>query len=237
MMTAQISQKSAILGIVEIVATVAVLAVTHAPAAQAQTESYITDADLAAACEGVCNTFVPPHTEDECEELHRDQFNEETLRHHDRSGHLANRQAEEWEESEGIFFDEMDALEDVRDERIAIARAVCVTRIAGASAALTACLAKVTVTGPGAIAGAALCVDLYTAAVAGFIVTLNREVGDAKEDFGDANELAAERLEDREDKIKALYNDRLILNEVSRHESAIALIGEDLRLCLQRVNN
>lgn len=63
-----IIKKSAILGIVGIIVT-AVLAVTHAPPAQAQTESYITDADLAAACEGVCNTFVPPHTEDECEEL------------------------------------------------------------------------------------------------------------------------------------------------------------------------
>ena len=149
---------------------------------------------------------------------------------------LANRRAEEWEESEGIFFDEMDALESVRDERIAIARAVCVTRMAGASAALTACLAAITVTGPGAIVGVGLCAAGYTAACAGFIVTLNREVGDAKKDFNDANELASERLEDREDKIKALYDDRLIPNEESRHESAIALIDEDLQICLERVS-
>ena len=44
---------------------VVVLAAGLAPPTNAQ-ESYITDADLAAACEGVCNTFVPPQTEDEC---------------------------------------------------------------------------------------------------------------------------------------------------------------------------
>ena len=121
---------------------------------------------------------------------------------------MAAKRAKEWGESEGIFWDEREALEAVRDERIAIARAVCVTRIAGAAAALTACLAKVTVTGPGAIVGAALCAGLYSAAVTGFIVTLNREVGDAKEDFKDKNNLSVERLEDREDKIKALYDDR-----------------------------
>ena len=33
--------------------------------AQAQ-ESYIIDTDESAACEGVCNTFVPPQTEEEC---------------------------------------------------------------------------------------------------------------------------------------------------------------------------
>ena len=68
-------------------------------------------------------------------------------------------------------------------------------------------------------------------------MTLNREVKDARKDFNDANELAAERLEDREDKIKALYDDRLIPNEVSRHISALDLILADFRLCVERVNN
>ena len=66
---------------------------------------------------------------------------------------------------------------------------------------------------------------------------LRDEVDDAREDFARDNELAAERLEDREDDIKALYDDRLIPNEESRNESNMALIREDLRICLERVNN
>lgn len=46
------------------------------PTAQAQTESYITDIDEAAACEGVCNIYVPPQTKDECRELARSRFYE-----------------------------------------------------------------------------------------------------------------------------------------------------------------
>lgn len=56
----------------------AVLAVALAepapPTAQAQTESYITAADEAAACEGVYNTYVPPTTEDECRALAADRL-------------------------------------------------------------------------------------------------------------------------------------------------------------------
>lgn len=213
---------------------VVVLAVGLAPpTAQAQTESYITDADEAAACEGVCNTYVPPQTEDECKQLHRDRFNEETLRHHDRSGRLANRRAEEWEESLGIFFDEMDAITAVRDEKIVLAKAAYATAIAGYTAGFAACMALTTPT-PGV--GWALCTATYVALAAKAGMELDRKVAAAREVFKDQNELAAERLEDREDKIKALYDDRLIPNEVSRHESAIALIDEDLRLCLDRVS-
>ena len=203
------------------------------PTAQAQEESYITDAAEAASCASVCNTFVPPQTEDECEELHRDRFNEETLRHHDRSVHLANRRAEEWEESEGIFFDEMDAITAVRDEKIAIAAAQHAVAMAGYTAGFAACMAVTTPT-PGV--GWALCAATYLSLMTKSTAEFSRKVDAAREAFNDQNELAAERLEDREDAIKALYDERLIPNEESRHESAIALIDEDLRLCLERVN-
>ncbi len=48
------------------VAVIAVALCGLAPTAQAQEESYITDAAEAAACASVCNTFVPPQTEEEC---------------------------------------------------------------------------------------------------------------------------------------------------------------------------
>ena len=64
---------------------VGVLASGLAPPALAQTESYITDADEAAACEGVCNTYVPPQTEEECRELHLERFNAEYSRHYART--------------------------------------------------------------------------------------------------------------------------------------------------------
>ena len=146
---------------------------------------------------------------------------------------MATRRAEEWEESLGIFFDEMEAITAVRDEKIAIAKASLATSVAGYTAGFAACMALTTPT-PGV--GWALCAATYLSLVTRANVEFSRKVDAARESFNDQNELAAERLEDREDKIKALYDDRLIPNEVSRHESAIALIDEDLRLCLERVS-
>ncbi len=214
--------KWATLGIAGIAVALAGLA---PPTAQAQTESYIN------SCQPGC--YVPPQTEDECEELHRDRFNDETLRHHDRMAHLATRRAEEWEESLGIFFDEMDAITEVRDEKIAIAKAAYAVSIAGYTAGFAACMALTT---PTPSVGWALCSATYVALAAKAGADLDRKVAAARESFNDQNELAAERLEDREDKIKALYDDRLIPNEESYHESAIALIDADLRLCLERVS-
>ena len=127
----------------------------------------------------------------------------------------------------------MDAITAVRDETIALAKAVYATAIAGYTAGFAACMALASPT-PGV--GWALCAATYLSLVTRANMELSRKTNAAREVFNDQNELASDRLEDREDKIKALYDDRLIPNEVSRHESAIALIDEDLRLCLERVN-
>lgn len=225
-------------GLLGVIVSLAVSAVTinYAPPAEAQTESYITEADEAAACEGVCNTFVPPQTEAECEELMRTRFYDEYFRHSNRMGILSNRRAEEWEESLGIFFDEMDAITAVRDERIKLAKAAYAVKFTGLTAAFAACLAKATATGPLSPGAYLLCSGLYGAGVAAAANELNNEMYEAREVFNDQNELASDRLDDREEKIKALYDDRLIPNEKSRHQSTIALIDRDLGLCLERVN-
>ena len=127
-MTPEISSKTAILGFVGIV--VAVLTVKQAPPTLAQEESDITDAAESASCANVCNTFVPSQTEDECQDLYWERFNEEERRHLNTSVRLKTRRQEEWDESTWIFFDEMEALEAVRDERIKIASGVYMTRIA-----------------------------------------------------------------------------------------------------------
>ena len=169
----------------------AVLAVTQAPKAQAQEESYITDAAEAAACASVCNTFVPPQTEQECRTLYWERWEEEYLRNFDALIRLANRQQAELETSHDIYYEEWIALKAVNDERVAIARAVA-TRIAGAISAYAACLASITVTGPAAITAAAICPSLYASACAGFIVTMNREFKDAGADFARDNRIARE---------------------------------------------
>ena len=223
--------KLAVLGI-----AVVVLASGLAPPTKAQ-ESYITDADLAAACEVVCNTFAAPQTEDECIELANSRLYEEDLRHLKASVRLKTRHQEEWDESVGIFFDEKDALIAVRDERIQLAQAAYAVKFSGLTAAFAACLGVGSATEPLAPGVYLRCSGLYAAGVATAWDALRDEVDDAREDFARDNELAAERLEDREDNIKALYDDRLIPNEESRNESNMALIREDLRICLERVNN
>ena len=221
---------------------VAVLTVTQAPPTLAQTESYITAADEASACEGVCNTYVPPQDEQECRDLANERWQTEYFRSTSALGRLQTRRKAELQESEDIFVDEEDASSAVLKERVHIATAVCTTRIAGAAAALTACLAS---PAGATIAGAILCSSTYTAAVAGFLATMKREVDAAWKAKRDANELARHRKNDRDAAIKALYDKRAIkalydkreANETAQSDLTLALIEEDLRICLERVNN
>ena len=231
-MDTTLTKKLATLGIVGVV--VAVLAITHAPpTAQAQTESYITDAADEAACNSVCNTFVPPQDEQECRDLANERWQTEYFRSTSALGRLQTRRKAELEESQEIFVDEEDASFAVCKERVHIAYAVCTTRIAGAAAALTACLAS---PAGASIVGAALCSSTYAAACAGFLVTMKREVDAAWKVRHKDNELARHRAADRDDAINSLY-DKLEENENALSQSNLALIDEDLRICLERVNN
>ena len=108
--------------------------------------------------------------------------------------------------------------------------------MAGATVALTTCLASITATGPAGITAAALCSSVYTAAVASFWVTMKREVDAAWEVRYRDNKLARHRKNDRDDAINALY-DKRNENENALNLSNMALMEEDLRLCLERVNN
>ena len=149
---------------------------------------------------------------------------------------LARRQQAELDASHDIYHKEWVALKAVYDERVAIARAVCATRIAGATSAYAACLLSITATGGAGITAAALCSGVYTAACAGFIVAMKREFSDAAKDFDNEDRIAREDWDDRDSAIIALY-DKREANENARNQSHLALIEEDLRLCLERVNN
>ena len=224
--------KKATLGIAVIAVALAGLA---PPTAQAQTESYITASDEAAACEGVCNTFVPPQDEQECRDLANERWQTEYFRSTSALGRLQTNRKAELQESYEIFVDEEDASFAVLKERVHIAYGVYALHMAGAAAALTACLASITATGPAAIGAAAICSSAYAASVAGFALSLKREVDAAWKVRHKNNELARHRADDRDGAINALY-DKREENENALSESNLALIDEDLALCLERVN-
>ncbi len=229
-------QKTTTLGLIWCVVFVAALAVnfTHAPTAEAQEESYITDAAEAASCENVCNTFVPPQDEQECRDLASSRFHEEMDRHASTFGRLPTQRQAELDESQAMFEAEDDAFIAVRDERIALATAAFAVKVAGATAGLTACLAKAPA-GPPGLAAAALCLASFHAIYASFLVALNSEIGDAWKDYHKDHRLAVYRAEKRDDAIKSHYDGR-IDSEQSRHENTMGLINRDLSLCLERVN-
>lgn len=78
------------------IAVIALAGLAPVTLAQAQTESYITDVDEAAACEGVCNTFVPPQTEKECRGLVQSRIYEEEAQHASAVNRLSRNRQENW---------------------------------------------------------------------------------------------------------------------------------------------
>lgn len=64
----------------------------------------------------------------------------------------------------------------------------------------------------------------------------DREVADANKDYNKDNEIVLDHFNDRDDAIKAQYA-REIDNEETHHESTLALILEDHRICMERVIN
>lgn len=165
---------------------------------------------------GVCNTYVPPQTEDECCELARSRFYDEENRHSERMVRLYTKRQEEWDESNEIFVDENLALIAVRDERTKIAKAHYATAVAGYTAGFAACMGAASPTFGG---GWVLCGATYLSLVAKAGVDFDRKVANAEEDYKRDNHLASDRLEDRKNATKSLYDDRLIPNEESRNES------------------
>lgn len=222
--------KLATLGFVGVIVSLAVLAVN-----QAQEESYITDAAEAASCANVCNTFVPPQTEDECEELMRTRFYEEYWRNSNALGRLASSEEKELEASHDIYHEEWVALKAVLDERVGLAKAAYVVKATGLTAAFYACLAKSAGTGPLSPGAFLLCSGLYTAGMAAAWQALRVEVADANSDAAAERRIAREDWDDRDGATIALY-DKREANEDAAHRSQLALIDKDFGLCLERVN-
>lgn len=140
------------------------------------------------------------------------------------------------DESDGIFFDEKDALIAVRDKRIGLDQAAYAAKVAGLTTAFAYCLVAVSATDPLTPGAYLLCSGPYAAGMAAAGNELNNEMYYAKKEYSNANSIAAGVWDRRNKKIKALYN-RLISNEILRHESNRALNYEDLRLCVERMRN
>lgn len=135
-----VNPKLATLGVVGVIVSVAVLAVNFAPPAMAQTESYITDAEEAASCEGVCNTFVPPQDEDECRALASEHWADEYEYNLSRLTRIQTLYNDALEVAANIRLDERAAAGAVRLERINAAKAVAATAIVAAKAKFTKCI-------------------------------------------------------------------------------------------------
>lgn len=74
-------------------------------------------------------------------ELWHSQIWEEENQQVSAVGRLARARQEEWDESNGIFFDEDDPLRTVRDKKIGSAKAAYATAAAGYTSAYAACMA------------------------------------------------------------------------------------------------
>ena len=168
------SKIKATLGIAVIAVALAWLA---PPTAQAQTESYITAADEAAACEGVCNTYVPPQTEDECRELAGERWAAEYERNNRRVTRIQLLYNEAIDVSREIAEDELKAIGAIQGEAHNAAKAVAATAIAGAKAKFSACvLAASALPSPADFAAVSKCIGWHALAMAGIITAYNRSI-------------------------------------------------------------
>ena len=232
-MTSLVAPEKTPLGIAGVVVAVLGLAMT----AQAQTESYITDADEAASCEGVCNTYVPPQDEAECRALAAERWQAEYQYNISRVARIQSLYDSAMESSLDIYTDELGARVAVRNERQAKANAAASLAIVAAKAQLTKCvLAADLIPTPGNIAAAAKCMGWYSLAMAGIITTLNRATDDILNDFQREGDILCLEASQREDRFKD-RRDLSLKAESERNETQLALIELDLELCLARVNN
>ena len=227
---------AAFLGFVGVVVSVAVLTVNQSPPTQAQTESYITDADEAAACEGVCNTFVPPQTEEECEELRSERLAQAYNDHALGTARNGKRRQKGFDLSSEVYFSEHQQYLEEYNESVAAAKKVATAALAAAYARLTACTLACQAVVPISWTAVALCWSQHAVAQAGIWLTYDRAVDGFGERFDERNDAARDRQEARDFRIQTNYEEWMRELD-SWYGNEMALIESDYLICLERVNN
>lgn len=221
------------LGIVGVVATVAVLAVTQ----QIPT--------LAQECSGLEESYIgnlpgcvnPPATEEEC----RAFAGERSRNAYDLHNANVARIQTLWNEALGVSAeiraDEINAVSDIRDERMRDLNATTATAVAGAKALFYSCsLAAVALPSPADGVAMAKCIGWHALKMSVILTNHNRKKNSIEdqwyESYGriDAEANARDRL----------INDRQTKSsnrEIVRYEMKTSLIATDLEHCIWRVNN
>ena len=164
------------------------------------------------------------------------RFYEEFQRNSSALGRLSSVRQEELEESQDIFNAEEEASFALCKERAHLVYAAYASQVTGLTSALAYCLAAASAAVPLTPGAYLRCSGICAAGMAAATNVMKKEVDAAWEVKRKDNELARHRKEDRDDVINALY-DKWVANENALNLSNLALIEEDLRLCLERVNN
>ena len=186
-------------------AVVVSLAGLAPPTAQAQTESYITEADLAAACDGVCNTYVPPQTEDECEELWRDRQRQAYNDFESRQTSRDKRRQKALDLSADIYRAEYRQYLEEYNEKVKAAAKVAAAALVAAQARLVACTAACMAVTPISWTAYGLCLTQHAVAHAGIWLTYDRAVDGFGERFDERNDAAKDSQKARDFLIQTKY--------------------------------
>lgn len=215
---------------------VVALAAGLVPPTLAQEESYITDAAEAAACASVCNTFVPPQTEDECEELRGERLSQAYDDHALGTARNGKRRQKGLDLSAEVYFSEYQQYLEEYNESVAAAKKVATAALVAAYTRLTACTLACQAVVPISWTAVALCWTQHAAAQAGIWLTYDRAVDGFGERFDERNDAARDRQEARDFRIQTKYEGWMRELD-SWYGNEMTLIESDYLLCLERVNN
>lgn len=136
-----------------------------------------------------------------------------------------------------IFQDELSAIYAISNEAIMRdAKVVEPTAIVAAKAKFTKCIiATSALPYPASGAATAECMTWHALTMTGIIATLNSKMDDIHNDYITARTLIQTERNLRQERIKD-RRDLSLSHETARNDLQLALISQDLDLCLARVN-